>query len=546
MDFITITRIKNRKINGQTPIGEIIKMIDGKLLIEKLLRFSTKFLHMSERDVIYFRNLLLREFKLDEPLEEERDLTFIDALDVPDILVSEIEAYAVENGLAEEITKGLYSTYIMGILSPLPSETNRKFREIKATQGIEKACEYLHNLSIMNNYVQKTAIGKNLKWEYVDGKKYLEITINLSKPEKDNKEIAKLLTQTKQKGKYPACLLCKENEGYQGTLTHPARENIRTISLELGGEKWFVQYSPYGYFNEHMIAISETHAPMHIKEDTIDKILDFVDFFPNYVIGSNAALPIIGGSILNHEHFQGGGHLMPMHKAPYSSFLRDYECKLHKKVKVGIVDWYNSVVRLESTDRKEIAALAKDIVNGWEVFTDETCNIIAETEDGVKHNSLSPVARKEGKLYIIDMILRNNMTSKEFPDGIYHAHPEYHNIKKEGIGLIEAMGLFILPGRLKKQLDMIGDILCGREAYDKDAISKEDNYLYVHRNMIEKLYDGGLSKTKEEADKRVTDYVNETCKKILLNTAVFKKDEEGYYGFNRFLATVGVTPKKSK
>ena len=295
-----------------------------------------------------------------------------------------------------------------------------------------------------------------------------------------------------------------------------------------------------------MIAISEEHAPMHIKADTVDKILDFVDYFPNYIIGSNAALPIIGGSILNHEHFQGGGHLMPMHKAPYSFFLRDYECKQHKKVKCGIVDWYNSVLRLESTDRKEIAQVAKDVIAGWEVFSDEVCNIVAETEDGVKHNSLSPVARKEGKLYIIDMILRNNMTSKEFPDGIYHAHPEYHNIKKEGIGLIEAMGLFILPGRLKKQLDMIGDILCGKEKYDAEALENPENYLYVHRNMIEKLYDNGVSANKEDADKRVIDYVNDTCKKILLNTAVFKKDEEGYYGFNRFLATVGITQKKSK
>ncbi len=520
-------------------------MTDGKLLVEQLLKYAQKFLHMKSRDVIYFRNLLLREFKLDEPMENVGDLSYIDELDVPDMLVESVESYAVENGIIEEEKKNLYSTYIFGLLTPNPSIVNEDFYAIKESQGIEKACEYFYNLSVKNNYVQKTAIGRNLKWEYEDGDKFLEITINLSKPEKDNKEIAKLVSAPAKKANYPACFLCKENEGFAGTLTHPARENIRTISLKLGGEKWFVQYSPYAYFNEHMIAISEEHTPMHIAGDTIDKILDFVDFFPNYMIGSNAALPIIGGSILNHEHFQGGEHLMPMHKAPYATnFLRDYVCKKHKKVKVGIVDWYNSVIRLESTDRKDIALLAKEIVESWSTFSDETCEIVAITDDGVKHNSLAPVARKEGKKYIIDMILRNNMTSKKYPDGIYHAHPEYHNIKKEGIGLIEAMGLFILPGRLKKQLDMIADILCGKEKYDEEALSNSENYLFVHRNMIKELYEEGICENKEEATERVTDKVNDICRHILLNTAVFKKDERGYTGFNRFLETVNIFPLK--
>ncbi|MBE5749418.1 MAG: UDP-glucose--hexose-1-phosphate uridylyltransferase [Clostridiales bacterium] len=510
-------------------------MVDGKILVEKLLRYAEKFLHLSKRDEIYFRNILLREFKLDEPTEENIDLSFIDTLDVPDVIVNELETFALASGLIEKGYENLYSTYIFGILSPLPSEVNRAFNEIKEKDGIEKACQYFYDLSVKNNYVQKTAIGRNLKWEYQDGDRMLEITVNLSKPEKDNKEIAKLLTAPK-KSKYPACLLCKENEGYQGTLTHPARENIRTISLTLGGEPWFVQYSPYAYYNEHMIAISENHTPMHIAADTVDKVLDYVDFFPNYMIGSNAALPIIGGSILNHEHFQGGGHLMPMHKAPVK-----IKCVSDKypEVKVGVVDWYNSVIRLESSSRKAIRDLAVDIINAWETFTDEPCGIYAVT-DGVRHNSLSPVCRKTDDGYIIDMILRNNRTSEEYPDGIFHAHPEYHNIKKEGIGLIEAMGLFILPGRLKKQLNMIAEILCGKEEYDYEKLSNPENYLYAHRDMIKELVASGIAPDMKTAEERVTDRVNKTCKNILYNTAVFKPDEQGMDGFKRFLLVAGI------
>ncbi len=512
--------------------------MDGKVLTEKLIRYAVKFLHLNKRDEIYFRNLLLREFKLDQPTTDCEDLSYIDGLDVPDTLVSEIEEYARENKLCEEGFENLYSTYIMGLLSPLPSQVNQTFLDIKEKKGIEAACRYFYDLCIKNNYVQKTAIGRNLKWEYHDGEKFLEITVNLSKPEKDNKEIAKLLTAPK-KTNYPACFLCKENEGFEGTATHPARENIRTISLTLGGEPWFVQYSPYAYYNEHMIAISEAHVPMHIADDTIDKLLDFVDFFPNYMIGSNAALPIIGGSILNHEHFQGGEHLMPMHKAPISKLLRGYKSKEFKKVSVGIVDWYNSVIRLESTNRSQISQLAKKIVLGWATFSDEICGIKAQT-DGVRHNSLAPVCRKKGKTYIFDLILRNNLTSEQYPDGIFHAHPEYHNIKKEGIGLIEAMGLFILPGRLKKQLNDVAEILCGKVEYKPKELAKKDNPLYVHRDMIKDLVDGGMAKDMAEAEGRVTDYVNVVCKNILGNTSVFKKDEQGFKGFDRFLESVGI------
>ncbi len=511
-------------------------MIDGKLLIEKLLRYAQKFMDLNVRDVTYFRNLLIREFKLDCPIAQTPDLSYIDELTVPDEIVAEVETYALENGIINDGEQNLYSTYIMGILSPLPSEVNRKFNQIKEEQGIEKACEYFYNLSVRNNYVQKTAISRNLMWTYEDGDKYLEITVNLSKPEKDNKEIAKLLSLPKTNVKYPACFLCKENEGFKGTATHPARENIRTISLKMGGEPWFVQYSPYAYYNEHMIAISENHVPMHIKADTIDKLMDFVDFFPNYMIGSNAALPIVGGSILNHEHFQGGEHLMPMHKAPY---LEVKTSQKYPNVKVGIVDWYNSVIRLESADRKAIADFAKEIIVAWEKFSDEDCYIFAET-DGIPHNSLSPVFRKNDEKYICDIILRNNITNEQYPDGVFHAHPEYHNIKKEGIGLIEAMGLFILPGRLKKQFKMIADILTGKEKYDQTELANNEHPLFAHKDMIKELYLEGVVKTEEEADARITAKVNQVCKNILGNTAVFKKDAVGKKGFEKFLNSIQV------
>lgn len=510
--------------------------MDGKLLVEKLIKYAECFLHLDKRDEIYTRNLLLREFGLAEPYNGDADISYIEKADVPDEIIAELQDFAVESGKIQEEEKELYSGYIMGILSPLPSKVNADFNAIKEKDGIKAACDYFYSLSVKNDYVKKTAIAKNLKWEYEDGDNILEITVNLSKPEKDNKEIAKLLTK-KVETNYPMCRLCKENEGFAGNLSYPARENIRTVSVTLGGERWFVQYSPYAYYNEHLIAVSEKHSPMHIKADTIDKVLDFVDFFPNYMIGSNAALPIIGGSILNHEHFQGGGHIMPMHKA---KIRKQCESAEFPSVTVGITDWYNSAVRLTSKNRAEIAALAKKIVAKWEDFSYAPSGIFAET-DGVKHNSLSPIARKDGDTYIIDIILRNNITSEEYPDGVFHAHPEYHNIKKEGIGLIEAMGLFILPGRLKKQLSMIADILCGNAADDGSYLDKE-NALYVHRDMIAELVKKykGKTLTKEQAEDAVRGKVNDVCKNILINTAVFKNDPTGNKGIETFLNLVGI------
>lgn len=506
-------------------------MIDGKILVKKLLVYATTFLGLDERDVDFKQNQLLREFKLNAPLREQVDTADIKGLDVPDVLVQEIEDYAVENNIVLEQEKNLFSTYVMGILCPLPSAVESKFNQIKQVEGVQSACQKFHDFCIKNNYVQKTAISKNEKWEYVDGDKKLEITINLSKPEKDNKQTAKLLTQ-KNTEKYPSCMICKENEGFMGDLTRPARQNLRTISVSLDGEKWFWQYSPYAYFDEHLIAINTTHTPMHVAGDTIRKVLDFVDAFPNYFIGSNAALPIIGGSILDHEHFQGGGYLMPMQKA---KVLNEIACST-KGVKVGVIDWYLSALRIEGKDRQAVESVAIKILECWNNYTDEQVGIYAKTT--AQHNAVSPIARKVDNIYIIDIIIRNNITSIEYPDGVFHAHPEYHNIKKEAIGLIEAMGLFILPARLKRQLGEVAKMLLGQSEISLEQVFDQTHDLFVHRFMIKELLERGKVDTLDKANAIIRDKVNDTCKNILYNVSVFKNDEQGKKGFERFIKAI--------
>ncbi|MBQ9481159.1 MAG: UDP-glucose--hexose-1-phosphate uridylyltransferase [Clostridia bacterium] len=517
-------------------------MINGKLLAEKLLRYARRFLHLKDTDEVYTRNLLLRELKLTAPYSGEEDISYIDGLDVPDTLVDELRSYAAENGLAAEGEENLFAAHILGLLTPVPSAVNEEFFCISGERGPQAACDYLYDMCVKNDYVQKTAIGRNLKWEYDDGENVLEITINLSKPEKDNKEIAKLLSKPTSGEKYPACALCKENEGFGGTLTHPARSNLRTVSVTLGGEPWFVQYSPYAYYNEHCIAISKKHTPMRVDGTTPVKLLDFVDIFPNYFIGSNAALPIVGGSILNHEHYQGGGHILPMRKAGVETPLYS---KKYPNVHGGILNWYNSAARFSSESREELISAVTDIIEKWRGYTDETVGIYAFS-GGNNHNTLSPIATKNGREYTIDVILRNNLTTDEYPDGVFHAHPEYFNIKKEGIGLIEAMGLFILPGRLKRQTAEIEKILSGERAFDEAELDSPDCDLYVHRDMIVKLKgENARLLSREEAAEKVRGYINEVCAKILECTAVFKRNEQGKKAFLKFFNAVGFEKKNA-
>ena len=507
--------------------------MEEKLLIEKLLAYARGHLCLVQTDEVYIRNVMLTFFHADAPYVGAADVADAVKADVPDALTEEIKAYALAKGLCVEGREEYFAADIFGLMMPRPSEVNFAFRERLKKEGAQAACDYLYGLSVKSGYVQKTAIARNLKWEYDDGKSGLEITVNLSKPEKNNKDVAKLLSAPKG-NKYPACALCKENEGFEGTSA--PRRNLRTVRLTLGGERWFMQYSPYAYYDEHCIVINERHVPMKVDESTPDKLLDFVDLLPNYFIGSNAALPIVGGSILNHEHFQGGKHLMPMHRA---KIRKEYQSREFPNLRIGILDWYNSVVQFEGTDREEVSAFARKIIGTWKTFDCPACGILSHTGQTV-HNACSPIVRKAGDTYVFSVILRNNRTDEQYPEGIFHVHPEHLNIKSEGIGLIEAMGLFILPPRLKLQLSAIEDILCGERAYDAAAISDPANDLYVHRHMIEELLSEGRAEGKAEAQARVRAYVGRVCAGILDKTAVFKQDEVGQRGFDAFMTALGL------
>ena len=512
-------------------------MVNGKLLIEKLIAYAKSFLNLDDLDVIYVRNTLLAEFRIDSAYNGDVDLDYVKEMSVPDVFFDEIKDYAVENGIsADETQATLFAAYIFGLLTPKPSTVNQTFNYTREKLGAQEACNYLYRISVMNDYVQKTAISRNLGWTYKDKDNVLEITINLSKPEKDNKDIAKLAKATSNTDKYPACALCKENEGYFGNYKHPPRANLRAVSMTLGGEEWMMQYSPYAYFNEHCIVFNKRHTPMRMTGVTITKLLDFVDLFPNYFIGSNSDLPIVGGSILNHEHYQGGRHEMPMHKA---KSLYRLTAEKYPDIEVSVIDWYNSAIRMTGYNRNTICELGSSIVENWKKYSDEKVGIVnSETE---RHNTCTPLARllPDGK-YCLEIILRNNITTDEYPDGVFHAHPEYHNIKKEGIGLIEAVGLYILPGRLKKQIEEMTYVLTGEKDFSYDEITREDP-LYVHRDMIKMLKtEHPVISEREEAEKIIKDYINTTCVKILENTAVFKRDEQGTLAFKRFLSSVGI------
>lgn len=486
--------------------------------IERALSYAKSHLGLKEEDVPYFRNLILHRFGLELPYEGEVEDEAIAELSLPDILVKELIQECMARGLDEGEAQR-EATWVLGILSPLPSEVNARFEELREKDP-SLATDYLYSLSIANDYVAKSRIDKNEHWdaEYKDGPS-LEISINLSKPEKNNKDIAKLKS-AKPSG-YPKCLLCKENLGFAGNERWPARENIRIIPMTLGGRKWYMQYSPYGYYEEHCIVFLDEHTPMNMCEENIEALLDFVDLFPHYFIGSNSDLPIVGGSILNHEHFQGGKHLLPLFHA------KDREVvKKGDGLRISILDFYDSAISIKGKDKKKVLKFATKIVEEWERFNDPE-NDIYSFSDGERHATITPFVRKIDGEYQLIAILRNNRVDEKYPDGIFHAHPEYHHIKKEGIGLIEAAGLFILPARLKRQIYEV------EEAVKNNL--KEEDYLSLYpdlvdfKSMIEEMKEKGIS---------AKEYINGVCQGILRNVAVFKEDEKGKRGWKRFLETV--------
>ncbi len=435
--------------------------------IRELVQYGLLTGLIEEEDRIYTANRLLELFELDE-LDEDNESVEVTADDLERIL-KEMLDYAYEKGILSEngvVYRDLFDTKIMSMLVPRPSEVIRKFQD-KYEKDPKLATDYFYQLSQDTDYIRRYRIKKDQKW--ISSTKYgdLDITINLSKPEKDPKAIA-AAKNAKQSG-YPKCLLCMENEGYAGRINHPARQNHRVIPVTINGSRWGFQYSPYVYYNEHCIVFNSSHIPMKIEHDTFCKLFDFVKQFPHYFVGSNADLPIVGGSILSHDHFQGGCYEFAMAKAPVE---RSFTVKGFEDVEAGIVNWPMSVIRISHQDTDRLVALADVILEKWRGYSDEAVFIYAET-DGEPHNTITPIARRRGDKFELDLVLRNNITTEEHPLGVYHPHANLHHIKKENIGLIEVMGLAVLPARLKEEMEhLAAAILSGADIRQDEELEK--------------------------------------------------------------------------
>ncbi len=441
-------------------------------------------------------------------------------------ILDTILCYAVDNGLCEDsvVYRDLFDTKIMGLLTPRPSEVIQRFRTAYA-KSPEAATAYYYHLARKSDYIREYRIKNDVKWitetEYGD----IDITINLSKPEKDPKAIAAALKM--KQSAYPKCQLCKENEGYMGRVNHPARQNHRIIPIDLCGEDFFLQYSPYVYYNEHCIVFNSAHIPMVINKSAFEKLLAFVAQFPHYFVGSNADLPIVGGSILTHEHFQGGHYEFAMAKAPVETA---FAFKGFEDIEAGIVKWPMSVIRLAGTDSARLAELADHILKKWRGYTDEAAFIYAET-DGEPHNTITPIARMRDGKFELDLVLRNNITTEECPLGFYHPHPEYHHIKKENIGLIEVMGLAVLPSRLKEEITVLADALVnGKDITADERIAKHAEWAATIKENYTLTADNCEDILKKE--------IGIVFTSILEQCGVYERTDEGKQQFIRFMESV--------
>lgn len=506
-------------------------MKDRSSLVAELVLYAEKYLYLKKEDTTYITNLLLHRLNIPSPADE----TITECRTVTEI-IEDILHYAVVDGLTTESEKTLLETELLGIVSPLPSEFIDIFNKTKNTKGSKAATDEFFAFCKNVNYIRTKDIAKNIKWETTGAKGDIHITINLSKPEKDPKDILKAKLEDKNSKKYPKCMLCKENVGFWGTYSLPARQTLRTVPITLNNEAWYMQYSPYMYFDNHCIAFSSEHRPMKVDINTYKAMLDFVDLFPHYFIGSNAALPIVGGSILSHDHYQGGAKVLPMLSRPDKAC---YVSKEYPNVKVSIADWYNSVIRMTSADRSELEKFAFTVNKTWYNYSDAEVGIIAcDTE---QHNAITPIATFENGQYTINFILRNNRTDENHPYGIFHPAESLHNIKKEGIGIIEVMGLFILPGRLQSEMLLIEKHLTKQKIIDLDALTENDA-MYKHKEMIKELeYScNGIFDSKAVKNK-IDEYINNACQEILYTTGVFKNDEQGNAAFDRFMSNLGLT-----
>ena len=489
--------------------------------IANLIAYAKRHLALPELDAIYVANLLYKEWGVTSPYEGEVDEGAIEKMNRPDALWEELVNALKESGKdAGEAERE--ATYAFGLLSISPSLCERHFFEVYQDCSPKDATSYLYDLGVRNGYIALSKIEKNIVFNAnFPSEPSIEVTINLSKPEKNNKDIAKLLTK-KENLDYPKCFLCKENLGYEGTSSHPARENLRFVGLNLDGEKWYLQYSPYGYFEEHCIVFSVSHSRMSVSQRIFSKLFAFVDLFPHYFIGCNADLPIVGGSILDHEHFQGGAHMLPLLNA---SPKKSYPTPSHPHTTLETLDYYVSCLRLSGPDKDEILDLAGKILAKWRGYDDPECGIL-HAEGESMHNTITSLAKKVDETYYLFLILRNNRTDETYPDGIYHAHPEYFHIKKEGIGLIEAAGRFILPARLVRQSKLIEDGLA--KGQSNEQIIAENPELSDFTRMMDALR-GGMS---------LHGYLGDVCQNILKNVAVYKNTPAGEKGLERFLQSI--------
>ena len=468
-------------------------------------------------------NALLEKLGLDD-YETVGDVPFAGLDDILDTLVD----YAAGQGLlkSESITgRDLFDTALMGVVTPRPSDVVKTFQSLYG-ESPEKATDWFYQFSQDTNYIRATRVAKDIRWSVPSEFGDIDISINLSKPEKDPRDIA--AAKTAKQSAYPKCQLCLENEGYSGRMDHPARQNHRIIPVTINESHWGFQYSPYVYYNEHCIVLNGEHVPMKIDRAAFRKLFDFVGQFPHYFLGSNADLPIVGGSILSHDHFQGGRYEFAMAKAPYES---KFTVPGYEDIEAGIVHWPLSVIRLRGEDDERIIDLADHILKAWRGYTDEAAFIFAET-DGEPHNTITPIARKRDGKFELDLALRNNITTDECPLGVYHPHAEYHHIKKENIGLIEVMGLAILPARLKTEMALLAECLTG----DK----KLEDYpeLEQHAAWAKEIAARRTDLNKDNVDDILKEEIGHVFVHVLEDAGVYKCTDEGRAAFRRFIATL--------
>lgn len=476
---------------------------------------------ITEEDYFVVRNMIMDMLKL----SDWEDCGSMEG--TPEEILNIITDYACENRIIENtaVQRDLFDTKIMGAVTPMPREVKEKFFSLYNSSP-EKATDWYYQFCKDLNYVRADRIAKDLKWTYESEYGTLDITINRSKPEKDPRDIAAAKSQ--KKTLYPKCQLCAENMGFAGHMNHPARQNLRPVPLNIAGENWYLQYSPYGYYNEHCIVFNSEHTPMVIDASVFDKLFDFIEQFPHYFVGSNADLPIVGGSILTHEHFQGGRYCFAMENAPVEQkfFLKDFP-----EVYAGTVKWPMSVIRVSSADRRSLAGACDYILKKWRIHTDTEANIFSETE-GIPHNTITPIARIRDGVFECDLVLRNNLTTEERPLGIYHPNPSLHHIKKENIGLIEVMGLAVLPSRLAEELEVL------REKMLSGADLREDSRTSPHADWAEQILLSHPEFNEKNAEDILRFETGRVFEQVLCDAGVFKRTPEGQAAFKHFISVL--------